>query len=76
MPRDALGQYFAIPTPEGPAKTDQKPTKSPFPTVGGPTEKKVVPRKLQKTNPDSVVPFVFFISGPVLLWGPPGALRG
>ena len=37
--------------------------------------KKLVPKKLRKTVPDSVVTFFFSISGPFWLWGPPGALR-
>ena len=42
-------------------KTGQK---SPFPTGGSPTEKKWFPRKLRKTNPDSVVTFF------LLFWDP------
>ena len=34
----------------------------------------VLPRKLRKTIPDSVVTF-FSILGPLLLWGPPRALQ-
>ena len=44
-------------------KMGQKPTKSPFPTGGGPTKKTLFPRKLRKTILDSVVTF-FSISGP------------
>ena len=49
-------------------KMGQKPTKSPFPTGGGPTKKKLFPRQLRKTIRDSVVTF-FSISGPLLLCG-------
>ena len=50
-------------------KMGQKPTKSPFLTGGGPTEKKLFPGQLRKTIPDSVVTFFSFD------FGTPSALR-
>ena len=49
------------------AKTGQNTTKPPLPTGGGPMEKQVVPRKLQKTIPDSVVTFFSGFGTPVAL---------
>ena len=44
-------------------RTGQNPTKSPFPTGGGPTEKKVVPEKVA----ESVVTLFFDFGTPVAL---------
>ena len=57
-------------------KTGQHTTKSPFPTGGGPTEKKLFPRKLRKAIPDSVgIPPPPTLR-PLLLCRPERALRG
>ena len=48
-------------------KTGQNTTKSPFPTAGGPNEKKLSLRKLRKTIPDSVVTFFFNFGTPAAL---------
>ena len=58
------------------AKTGRNTTKSPFPTGGGPTEKKIVLAKVAENHPGLGGNIFFSISGPLLLWGPGRDLRG